>query len=200
MKKNQLYLFFVLALALQLPGLFALAQEPVVAYATIEGARSGQIKGSSTNNMNAGKIECIGFMFSEKSPRDAASGMASGKMQPGSIIIVKHIDVASPLLMQAFTTNEDLTNVTIELYRQSGDGKMMAYQTVKLTNAGISQITQYAGTLAPVKVTGSALVEELTLTAQKIDVESPGGNTASTGGSKVIKGTSSYDIKANKKQ
>ncbi len=182
MKKNQFYFIVVLALVLQFPVLFARAQtDPVVAYVTIQSAKNGQIKGNATTKGNEGKIECIGFMYSVKIPRDASSGMATGKIQPGSIVLVKYFDNTTASLMQAELTNEDLTTVTIEFYKKEGDGRLTLSQTIKLTNAFISQISQFAGTTSPDKTV--LPTEEISFTAAKIEYSVNGTTTpASSGG------------------
>jgi type VI secretion system Hcp family effector len=200
MKKIQLYFIALLILVFQLPVICARAQnEPVVAYVTITAAKSGQIKGSSTNNENKGKIECIGFSYSVKSPRDASSGsgMATGKTIFGNIVIVKYFDNATPLLMQAALSNEALISVIIEFYKKGMDGKLILSQTIKLSNAFISQISQYAGTTAPEKAIPNSLpAEEISFTAGKIEFDSSGNITPGGTGGTVSK----FNVIENKKQ
>ncbi|HZX58203.1 MAG TPA: type VI secretion system tube protein Hcp [Mucilaginibacter sp.] len=194
MKKNQFYLLVMLVLVLQFPVLLAAAQtDPVVAYVTIQSAKGGQIKGNATSKGNEGKIECIGFMYSVKIPRDASSGMATGKTQPGNIVLVKYFDNTTPLLMQAALTNEELTSVTIEFYKKEGDGRLVLSQTIKLTNAFISQISQFAGTISPDKTV--LPTEEISFTASKIEYGGSGNTTpVSSGG-----GLSKFNTIENKK-
>jgi type VI secretion system secreted protein Hcp len=195
MKKNQFYLIVILVLVLQFPVLLAAAQtDPTIAYVTIQSAKNGQIKGSATSKGNEGKIECIGFMYSVKIPRDASSGMATGKTQPGSIVLVKYFDNTTPLLMQAALTNEELTSVTIELYKKEPDGRLALSQTIKLTNAFISQISQYAGTTSPEKTTSAT--EEISLVAGKIEFAGGGNTTTTSSGG----GLSKFNVIENKKQ
>jgi type VI secretion system secreted protein Hcp len=174
MKKNQFYFAAVLYLVCQFAAFFVSAQE-IVAYVTITGARSGQIKGTSTVRGNEGKIECTGFSYMAKAQVSTSSGAGAGK-STGAIVIVKHVDSSTPAIMQALATNESLTSVVIEFYKGSAD-RMTLIQTVKLTNAYISQVFQYVGTTAPDKSSDSTPSEELTFTAQKIELEVSGGNS-----------------------
>src|SRR5260221_12423659 len=96
-------------------------------------------------------IECIGFTYSIQSTVDQASGMLAGKRQHSPIVIVKHMDIASPLLFQAAFTNDLLKTVTIDLVRKGLDGKMVLFETITLTNASVSKVSQYGGTASPEK-------------------------------------------------
>ena len=68
------------------------------------------------------------------SPRDAASGQATGKRQHKPLTIRKEIDKSTPLLMRAIFTNQTLPAVQMTL--NGRDGKAVA--TVKLTNASVA--------------------------------------------------------------
>jgi type VI secretion system secreted protein Hcp len=114
----------VLAGAL-LPAIPAMAA--VDAYMTIKGSKQGQLKGEAMSERIA--VTTVSH--------DAASGMASGKRQHGSIMVKKVIDVASPKLMQAMNTHEPLNDVTIVF---SGTGAGKAVQTVSLKDAVITSV------------------------------------------------------------
>ena len=174
MKKNQFYFAAVFYLAFQFAAFFVSAQG-VVAYVTITGAKSGQIKGTSTLRGNEGKIECIGFSYLAKGQVSSSSGAGAGKSAGGTIVLVKHVDSSTPALMQALASNEVLTSVIIEFYKGNGD-RMALTQTVKLTNAYISQVFQYAGTTALDKSSDSNPSEELTFNAQRIELDVSGTN------------------------
>ena len=75
------------------------------------------------------------------SPRDAASGLPTGKRQHKPITITKELDKSSPLLLNALVTNENLSSVTITL---NGGGKPVA--TIKLTNASIAGYDEHGTT------------------------------------------------------
>ena len=170
MNKNQLHHFAITCLVLQLTVIFAHAQEAVIAYADIKGAQSGTIKGGSTAKGTAGQIECIGFTYNIKSPHDPVSGQVTGKITPGTLVIVKHFDKATPDLMKCVTNNEVLTSVVITFYVRSAKGELMESQKLKLTNATISQISQYGGSTAPEKMAANSYpAEEITIIAEKAE-------------------------------
>ena len=82
-----------------------------------------------------------GFAHEIVSPRDLASGQATGNRQHKPITITKELDAATPKLLQALVTNETLTSVLIGLLR---NGQQVA--TVKLTNAGIADYAAHGDT------------------------------------------------------
>ena len=77
-------------------------------------------------------IPLTGLTHEIISPRDASSGLPTGKRQHKPFTITKEIDKATPLLLRAYSSNENLTSVLIGLLR---NGQQVA--TIKLTNANI---------------------------------------------------------------
>ncbi|HEY8784303.1 MAG TPA: type VI secretion system tube protein Hcp [Mucilaginibacter sp.] len=181
MKRNQLYLFVLLILLCQFTALLASAQanQPVIAYVTIEGIKTGQFKGSGVAEGNEGKIECIGFRYSVSVPHDLGSGRNTGKRMHSPLVIIKNIDYATPQLLQAAYTNENLRSVVIEFYKKAADGRTFLSHKITLTNASISLISQYGGIVSAENSSNNNGngVEEVTLTFQKIEFENPVGNT-----------------------
>ena len=80
-----------------------------------------------------GTINVIGVSHEIISPRDAASGLPTGKRQHKPFVITKELDKSTPLLLNALVQNENLPQVTFTYLR---DGKPVA--TVKLTNASLA--------------------------------------------------------------
>jgi len=75
------------------------------------------------------------------SPRDAATGLPTGKRQHKPITITKELDKSTPLLLNALVTNENLSSVTITLNKGGN-----AVATIKLTNASISNYVDHGTT------------------------------------------------------
>ena len=90
---------------------------------------TGQRQGSFSNK----RIPVIAVTHEIVSPRDAASGLPTGKRQHKPITITKPIDASTPLFLNALTTNENLTEVVITYTR---DGKDVFQVT--LTNASLA--------------------------------------------------------------
>lgn len=112
------------------------------AYLRLTGETQGKIDGSVNQRGKRGSMMVIGFGHEVVSPRDAASGLPAGKRQHKPLTITKEIDKASPLLMQALVTNENLTEVSIQFWQPSKTGKEIMHFVITLTNASISGIRQ----------------------------------------------------------
>jgi type VI secretion system secreted protein Hcp len=186
MKRNCIFKFAA-ALALCLfAALYVSAQtgQPVIAFVSIEGQKTGTFKGSATAEGNEGKIECIGFRFLMSVPHDPESGRASGKRQHSPVVLIKNIDYSTPQLLQAAVTGEVLKSVVIEFYKKASDGRQQLYYRVTLSNASVSQISQYGGTAQGdggynLNNTGNTY-EEISVTYQNIQFEHVIGNTAAS--------------------
>lgn len=111
-------------------------------YLKVRGAKQGDIKGEVTEKGKEDLIKTISFQHEVASPRDAATGMATGKRQHKPFVITKEIDKASPLLMAALATSENLEEVTLSIYRPSAKatGASELWYTITLRNAAISDI------------------------------------------------------------
>jgi type VI secretion system secreted protein Hcp len=126
---------------------------------TIEGQKQGVI---------SGKGGILGSRFSHgmKSPRDAASGLASGKRQHSPVTYTKALGSSSPQLFSALATNEVLKSVVVSVPGVDGGPGYL----IKLTNASISEIKQYTE-----MVSGRAAVfEDVSFTYQRIEVQDLG--------------------------
>ncbi len=169
-------------------------------YVTIKGTKQGDFKGEGARGQQGNRIAGYQFSSSLTSPRDAAtgmatgrsapareagsgmatgkasttreaaSGMASGKRQHGEIKIVKEWGPASPQLMQAASTNEVLKSVVIEFVRP-GMGGSEVYKTLEMTDAIISSVRRLPG------AGGKAAMEEVTFVYQKIEFKDKSGKT-----------------------
>jgi type VI secretion system Hcp family effector len=184
MKNNLFYRITLFILLFQLPVLFAFGQDATLT-----------IKSGSTSI----SIKCSGYTYSMKSSQSSSSGAGAGKAGAGDVIIQKAADNNTLTLQQMLITGENLTTVTLELFKQAADGRLSVSQTITMSNANISQITHYQGTSAPAKITGAVPIEELTFVAQKIDFGTSGATTTTTVPAKA-KMQTGYDVKENKKQ
>jgi len=154
------------------------------AYLTVVGQKQGQIVGSVTQKGREKSILVHAFESQITSPRDAASGLATGKRQHQPIRILKEIDKSSPLLWNALVSNENLTSCVLKFFTTglapaAGAGVEVQSYTVTLTNANISSMRQ---TMMENEIAGNAglpLLEEVMMTYQKIQwAWNDGGITA----------------------
>jgi type VI secretion system secreted protein Hcp len=148
------------------------AYAAVDAYMQIEGVKQGQFKGEATHKGSDKWIPVLSFSASVESPRDAATGQASGKRQHKPIKITKEVGEASPQLLRALNTGEVLRSVVIEFVRPGPKGKEEVYEAVRLENALVDGIQKSGKTAHE--------TEQISLTYEKIEVTKANGkNTAS---------------------
>ena len=118
----------------------AQTNDPSTILMRITGAGQGEISGGSTQRGHEGWIEVVGLAHEIVSPRDAASGLPTGKRQHKPFVITKEIDKSTPLLFSALAHNENLTRILLEFFQTDPTtGKEVAY-TIELRNASIAGI------------------------------------------------------------
>ena len=140
-------------------------------YLIAKAQKQGQIKGSVTQKGKEGWIGVYGFHHEIVSPRDASSGLATGKRQHKPLTITKEIDKSTPLLYQAFVNNENFSEVTLRFFTSDskGTGKEIQNYTIKLTNATISIIVNDMDNNNIVENAKLPMLEMISFTYQKIE-------------------------------
>jgi type VI secretion system secreted protein Hcp len=128
MKKKVVFLFLLMAVVASTPSSGALN-----AYLKLQGQVQGDIEGSVTQAGREGQIMVIATSHSVSSPRDAASGLPTGKRQHQPFRITKEIDRSTPLLMNALVNNEKLTQFELR-YWQLHDAYIVSIQQEMLNN------------------------------------------------------------------
>ncbi len=118
------------------------------AYLKMKGQKSGEVKGSVTQKGREGKIMVVAYSHEIVSPRDAASGLPTGKRMHKPLVITKEIDKASPILYNILTTNENVPEFELQFWKPQssaagGVGSEVQFYTIKLTNANIASIREY---------------------------------------------------------
>lgn len=144
------------------------------AYLKLKGQKQGEIKGSVTQKGREGKIMVIAVSHEIVSPRDAASGLPTGKRMHKPFVITKELDKSSPLLFNALCTNENLSDFelqfwTPQLRAASGTGSEVQHYTVRLTNANIIDISFRMLNNKNPELVKFAEYEEVSFTYQKIE-------------------------------
>jgi type VI secretion system secreted protein Hcp len=110
----------------------------LTAYLTLKGAKQGDIKGSVTQRGRENTIAVSAVSHEIVSPRDAASGLPTGKRQHKPLTITKDLDRSSPQLYAALATNERITEFQLQFFRTERTGTEKLAFTIKLTNASIA--------------------------------------------------------------
>ena len=144
------------------------------AYLKLKGQKQGEIKGSVTQKGREGKIMVIAVSHEIVSPRDAASGLPTGKRMHKPFVITKELDKSSPLLYKALCTNENITEFELQFWTPqikagAGVGAEKQHYTVKLTNANIVDISFRMLNNKNPELVKFAEYEEVAFTYQKIE-------------------------------
>ncbi len=152
-------------------------------YVTVEGTRQGRLQGESDREAHAGKLPGLAFHYSVASPREAASGMATGRRTHQPVSFVKEWGAATPQLQQAMINNESFKSVLFEFIKTNDNGEEHVFHTIKLGTAVISEIVQYVDPVTgqgqssgPLGDTGP--LEKISFTFQRIEVENIDGQTS----------------------
>ena len=111
------------------------------AYLQIDG-----IKGESTDSAHPGWIEITATHWGVTQPRttivSTAGGHTAGHSEHRTLSFSKHVDLASPVLMQHCSMGKTLPKAKLEFMRADGDGKPVKYYQVELENILISHMDQ----------------------------------------------------------
>jgi type VI secretion system secreted protein Hcp len=144
---------------------------------TITGSKQGKFKGEGLTPNDKDSIPVLAYGYDVVSPRDAGTGLPTGKRQHRPVTFVKAWGAATPQIFQALVTNEALTTAVFDFYRVDPQGKTFLFERVTLTNASISDQRQYTETAA-----AGALntLEQVSLTFQKITLENNDGKTSAS--------------------
>ncbi len=158
----------VLTLALMQTVVADAAQE---FYFSAVGVRQGAFKGEARQKGLENKIVGLTFDYSVVSPRDPATGQATGKRQHRPIRIIKPWGASSTQFFTALVTNEVLSNVTIDFFSINLAGQSVLDHTVRLTNATVAGITHHSDNGVVEEKAGKApAYESIELTFQQIEI------------------------------
>lgn len=139
------------------------------AFIRIKGQKQGVIKGSVSQKGREESIMVIAVSHEIVSPRDAATGLPTGKRQHKPFVITKEVDRSSPLLYQALVTNENLPECVIQFWQPSPPtGLDKQHYSIKLINANIVSIDFRMPNSKQPEFMKLAEYEEIAFTYQKI--------------------------------
>jgi type VI secretion system secreted protein Hcp len=110
------------------------------AYLRLRADRQGDIRGDATEPGREDSIVVMGVTHEIISPRDAASGLPTGRRVHRPITLTKRIDKSSPLLASVLSNNENISAWTLRFWRPGPDGAEQQYYTIELAGAAISGI------------------------------------------------------------
>jgi type VI secretion system secreted protein Hcp len=143
------------------------------------------VQGASTEAAHTGWIPIQSFSFGVVSPRDASSGLATGKRQHDPLVITKQIDKASPSLFQLASSGRVFPQVVLEVVTRDGSKRY----SVTLHNALVASVKTSSGGDRPSEsVSLNYETIEWRYTQQKADGSSTGSPV-----------TASYDLMSAEK-
>jgi type VI secretion system secreted protein Hcp len=148
-------------------------------YVTIEGAKQGRFAGESPRSVHKGKLAGIGFSYEVTSPRDAASGQATGRRQHGEVTFTKEWGAASPQLFTALVSDEQIKSALFEFVRTNDVGVEYVFHTIRLTEAAITGIHQYIATQDDAELDNAEL-EDVALTFRGIEIANLDAKTSAS--------------------
>lgn len=152
---------------------------PTPAYMTIEGANQGDISSGAMSADSVGTlsvssqentIQVQEFELGVSVPTDPQSGQPTGRRVHTGCRVVKYLDKASPLLLQAIATGEQLSKVVITFYRTSTSGSQEKYYTVEMDEATMVSLKPYFPMALDSDNSNYGHMEELKITYKKITV------------------------------
>lgn len=143
------------------------------AYLKLKGQKQGDIKGSVTQKGREGMILVFAVDHLIESPRDPASGQATGKRTHHPIKITKEVDKASIPMYSALVTNENLPQWELNFWKPKSLGRNSGvefqYFTIKLTNAKIISMHLVKPNTKVADIKGLPDYEEVEFSYQKIE-------------------------------
>jgi type VI secretion system secreted protein Hcp len=117
-----------------------------------------QIQGDVTAAGYEGQIELMSFSHGLSHPPSTTDGV-SGKLSVAEITVTKTTDRASPRLIEAAIIGRVFAKARIT-FASSGEGKLVAYLEVDLSNARVTSVATSSG--------GDRPVEQLSLACEQI--------------------------------
>ena len=114
-----------------------------IAYLDLKLQTQGKVAGDSavTSLNRKGLIEVWQFDHQVVSPRDAATGMATGRRIEKPVRITTPVGSASPLLFQAVVSNETLVKAVFRFFKHDRAGKELEYFRITLEDGTISSMS-----------------------------------------------------------
>lgn len=144
-----------------------------------EGAFTPESIGNTYQEGHENETLVKALTHSIKVPRDPSSGQPSGQRSHQPLVVTKLFDKSSPLIYNALTKGETLTNVDLKFYRTSYAGKPEHYFTIALEDAVIVNIETTMNSEVGMAVSDVAPLENVAFAYRKITWRH---ETASTSG------------------
>lgn len=107
----------------------------LMSYLTLEGNSQGKMEGSCEQKGREKTIEVFAIEHDIVIPKDPQTGQPTGSRQHQPFCITKPLDNASPKIMQAVASGEQMKTFELKYFRINDKGQEEHYYTTKLTGA-----------------------------------------------------------------
>lgn len=145
------------------------------------GSKLGDILGEVTQKGREGQHGVLAFSHEIVSPRDAASGLPTGKRQHQPFRVVKLLNKGTPLLTQALANNETFKQVVIDFWAASAaTGAEVKVLSYTLNGASVVSIRPWMPNRQDSSTTGYTPAEEISFVYQSITTTYWNGGIEST--------------------
>lgn len=131
-------------------------------FLSVDGQKTGLIKGGSIDTKRVGEIDVLGFSWGMKAPSSVGGVSAKGRRTLLELRIRKGVDSASTALMSVMSTNE-LIKKAILTVRKAG-GEQIDYFSITVERGRITSL-EVGAQDSPV------LTEEFSIAFEKITVD-----------------------------
>lgn len=141
-----------------------------VLFMKLEGVKSGVVQGEVVQKGREGLHKLLAYSHEITSPRDPASGQATGKRQHEPFRVVKYVNRASPTLLTMMANNELLKSVTIDIWDANRTGAEQKLITYTLKNAQIVSLRPWMPNKSDASAASYGPAEELAFVYETIQV------------------------------
>ena len=167
--------------------LTAQAQDLDIVFMHIAGSTT-QLKGEVIQKGREGLHKVLAYSHEIISPRDPASGQATGRRQHQPFRVVKRLNQSSPLLLNAIANKEKLKAVTIDVWGVSTTGIERKMLTYTLTGAEVISLRPWMPNKSDLSANNYPAAEEVAFSYDSITVTwVDGGVTATDTWSATVK-------------
>jgi type VI secretion system secreted protein Hcp len=109
-------------------------------YLQLKGQKQGAIQGDTKLKGREGWLPIIAINHEVVSPRDPASGLATGKRQHKPLVLTMELGKASPQLYTAMFSGEVFSELALSVFAPEDKAAKTPLYTFTLSNASISEI------------------------------------------------------------
>ena len=159
--------------------LTAQAQDLDIVFMHIAGSTT-QLKGEVIQKGREGLHKVLAYSHEIISPRDPASGQATGRRQHQPFRVVKRLNQSSPLLLNAIANKEKLKAVTIDVWGVSTTGIERKMLTYTLTGAEVISLRPWMPNKSDLSANNYPAAEEVAFSYDSITVTWVDGGVTAT--------------------